>query len=163
MKPFRTRQLAAGVKRLTAPDETRSNVPSEYRERNVNRQPTIRSIRQPDETLDDAAVRWQIGARHTRSSSLDPGNTFRRRRDLAAPITIFVLAFLVRMAFVVRVAGLTAPPLDDASQYDSLARSLARGGDFTTGAEGLRAHRAPAYPFFLAGVYCLFGGHRAAG
>ncbi len=94
---------------------------------------------------------------------MDPGNTFRRSRDLAAPITIFVLAFLVRMAFVVWVAGLGAPPLDDASQYDSLARSLARGGDFTTGAEGFRAHRAPAYPFFLAGVYCLFGGHRAAG
>jgi 4-amino-4-deoxy-L-arabinose transferase-like glycosyltransferase len=94
---------------------------------------------------------------------LSPEDPKRHARRLAAPLAIFLLAFLARMAFSVAVAGFGAPPRDDASQYDSIARSLATGGDFTVGAEGFRATRAPAYPFLLAGVYWLFGAHWAVG
>ncbi len=94
---------------------------------------------------------------------MSPGDKEGRGRHLVAPITIFVLAFLARMAFSMWVVGLGAPPRDDASQYDSIARSLAQGGDFTVGDEGFRAHRAPAYPFLLAGIYWLFGAHWAVG
>jgi len=68
-----------------------------------------------------------------------------------------MLAFLARLAFSVWIAGLETPPVDDASQYDSIARSLERGGDFTVGEEGFRAHRAPVYPILLACIYRLFG------
>jgi len=94
---------------------------------------------------------------------LGPGHTEGGSRHLAAPITVFALAFLTRVAFSICIAGLGAPPHDDASQYDSIARSLVQGGDFRVGDEGFLAHRAPAYPFVLAGVYWLFGARSAVG
>lgn len=75
---------------------------------------------------------------------------------------IFAVALLARVTFQVAVVGEDTPPVDDAAQYDAVAMSVAQGGDFVTQG-GLRSHRAPGYPLFLAGVYAIFGRHWSAG
>ena len=71
---------------------------------------------------------------------------------------VFTTAVVARMAYV--LAGFEVPT-QDTSDYDEIARNLLNGAGFVArenwfGFE-LRSWRAPLYPFFLAGVYGLFG------
>lgn len=71
---------------------------------------------------------------------------------------VFATAAVVRTAYV--LAGFEVP-LQDTADYDEIARNLLNGEGFVArenwfGYE-LRSWRAPLYPFFLAGVYGLFG------
>ncbi len=84
------------------------------------------------------------------------------QRSAAWSTGIFLLAFCVRLGFQAGFVGMQAPPRDDASQYDDIARSLSRGGPYVTN-DGLRSTRAPAYPILLAGIYRIFGADWAAG
>lgn len=74
-----------------------------------------------------------------------------------AHLLVFGLALLARLVFQLEVAGFHTPPRDDAELYDSIAVSLAHGGEYVDG-EGYRSRRAPAFPFMLTGVYA-FAGH----
>ncbi len=71
-------------------------------------------------------------------------------------IGIFVLALCVRLAFQAGVVGMDAAPRDDEVHYDSIARSLARGGPYAT-EDGSRSSRAPAFPLLLGAIYRVFG------
>jgi len=73
-----------------------------------------------------------------------------------ARLAIVALALDMRLVFQGAAVGFEAAPVADAMQYDAIARNLAGSGPFITD-EGLRSTRAPAFPFFLAGVYALFG------
>jgi 4-amino-4-deoxy-L-arabinose transferase-like glycosyltransferase len=71
---------------------------------------------------------------------------------------VFVTAAVSRMGYV--LAGFDVP-LQDTADYDEIARNLLNGAGFVArenwfGYE-LHSWRAPLYPFFLAGVYGLFG------
>ena len=79
-----------------------------------------------------------------------------------ARTAVFALALATRIVYQAAVVGEQAPPQDDAAQYDSIAWSVAQGGDFVT-QDGLRSHRAPGYPLLLAGVYAGFGHHWSIG
>lgn len=79
----------------------------------------------------------------------------RARRELLCIAAIVLLALALRVA---HVAWMRASPLFDAPTMDALyhvewARALARGEDFQEGP----FFRAPLYPWFLAGVFRLFG------
>ncbi|HXH23203.1 MAG TPA: glycosyltransferase family 39 protein, partial [Dehalococcoidia bacterium] len=80
------------------------------------------------------------------------------------------LALLVAAAFSLRLAfafwtGPLPPVLSDAQYYDAVARSLVSGAGYSVGIDGSgftpggspTAFFPPGYPFFLAGVYRLFG------
>lgn len=68
---------------------------------------------------------------------------------------IFLLSLTVRLAYLV---ALPAEPLGpDAIDYDTIGWNLAQGNGFTNQAGEPTAFRSPAYPLFLAGVYCLAG------
>lgn len=82
---------------------------------------------------------------------------------LTTPWIVFALAFAVRLAVVAQ--GYDGPA-QDTPEYDEIARNLLSGKGFVAsewwyGYE-LRAWRAPFYPFFLAGVYGIFGESHAA-
>lgn len=76
---------------------------------------------------------------------------------------LFVLALVVRIAFVLLFA---APPKNDMLWNDAVGWNLAQGHGFTASQHEPRVpgvYRTPGYPFFLAGVYSLFGhSHLAA-
>lgn len=69
---------------------------------------------------------------------------------------IVALALAVRLAYVIVVAGLNKPPAYDGIGYDIVAMTLLEQ-HFYGGYAGVSAFRPPGYPFFLAGVYALFG------
>jgi len=74
---------------------------------------------------------------------------------------IALLAILLRLAAIVLLDTLDAPPQYDGLEYDLLARNLLAGAGYTL--DGLpTAHRTPVYPAFLALVYALFGHAYAA-
>lgn len=76
-------------------------------------------------------------------------------------VWMFLLAFCLRLAWAVFVAGLDYfPPGDDAPNYFEYARNLVAGKGYI--AEGGRAFRAPGYPFFLAAVFYVFGESNSA-
>lgn len=82
---------------------------------------------------------------------------------LTNPWIVFTLAIGVRLAIVSQ--GYSGDP-QDTPEYDEIARNLLSGNGFVAsewwhGIE-LRAWRAPFYPFFLAGVYGIFGENHAA-
>jgi len=71
-------------------------------------------------------------------------------------VGVFILALSARLLFQAAGVGWDSPPRDDAAQYDAIAWSLAQGGPYVA-TDGYVSHRAPAYPFLLAGVYTIFG------
>lgn len=74
---------------------------------------------------------------------------------------MFGLALAVRLLFQLQIAGFQTPPQHDETLYDSIAVSLAHGGDYVD-AEGFRSRRAPAFPILLTGVYGAIGHSWAA-
>lgn len=67
---------------------------------------------------------------------------------------IFILALTVRLALVVSFPALSAP---DTGSYEEPALNLIKGNGYSSSPGVPTAKRAPGYPFFLAGVYLLFG------
>lgn len=75
------------------------------------------------------------------------------KRDI---LTVFVLALLVRSAYIALV-----PPrsmqLDDSRQWNNTALHFLKGEGFLTHTEDLDPKRPPVYPLFLAANYLIFG------
>jgi 4-amino-4-deoxy-L-arabinose transferase-like glycosyltransferase len=80
------------------------------------------------------------------------------RRDGSSRVWILAAVGLLLLALVVRVAYVLHSsnyfPRIDAASYNLLASGLAQGHGWVLGSS---AYRPPGYPFFLAGVYLLFG------
>jgi 4-amino-4-deoxy-L-arabinose transferase-like glycosyltransferase len=79
---------------------------------------------------------------------------------------LFALAFLVRLGMVLSFGdirqGPIGPPTNDDVQFNDIARQLAQGNGYRSAEDArLTAFRAPGYPFFLAGLYVLFGEYAA--
>ncbi len=70
-------------------------------------------------------------------------------------LAVAALGFVVRISFQA-VVGFETPPVDDASQFDTVAWSVSQGGEFVTPG-GVHSSRAPGYSYLLAGVYFVFG------
>jgi 4-amino-4-deoxy-L-arabinose transferase-like glycosyltransferase len=73
------------------------------------------------------------------------------RRYLAAGV-LLLAGLAARVAYVLHTSKFV--PLEDASNYDRLARGLATGHGWTMGNS---AYRPPGYPFFLGAVYKVVG------
>lgn len=70
-------------------------------------------------------------------------------------VVIFLIALTVRIIYTVFFFGLDV--LDpDSYHYDSYAMNLIRNKVYVDN-DGNYSFRAPGYPFFLAGIYCIFG------
>ena len=72
---------------------------------------------------------------------------------------MLVLALVLRLGYVAVTPGYEI--VDDATNYDAHARSIATGHGFALlgpGPSRKTAFRPPGYPIFLAGVYVLAGG-----
>jgi 4-amino-4-deoxy-L-arabinose transferase-like glycosyltransferase len=67
-------------------------------------------------------------------------------------VGLLLLALLVRVAYVLHTRNFWTNI--DASSYNLLASGLAQGHGWVLGSS---AYRPPGYPFFLAGVYLVFG------
>lgn len=83
--------------------------------------------------------------------------------DRSWGLWLFVAAAAVRLLYL--SAGVEVP-IQDTADYDDIAHSLLDGAGFVARDNWfgypLYSWRAPAYPFFLAGIYGLFGpGHLA--
>src|ERR671934_2562469 len=78
-----------------------------------------------------------------------------------AAAALVALALVVRIAYVDATPGYTAR--HDARDYDVHARSIAEGHGFSEKIAYGRptAFRPPGYPYFLGGVYRVFGVERA--
>jgi 4-amino-4-deoxy-L-arabinose transferase-like glycosyltransferase len=75
---------------------------------------------------------------------------------------LLVVAFLVRLVMVLSFGdirqGPAGLPTNDDVQFNNIAWQLAQGNGYRSAADArLTAFRAPGYPFFLAGLYMLFG------
>lgn len=70
-------------------------------------------------------------------------------------LVVFVLALVVRL--FVATAYYEPQPSADAADYHRLAAGLAGGAGYVNEAGEPTAWRPPGYPFFLAGVYAVFG------
>lgn len=69
---------------------------------------------------------------------------------------LVVLAFVLRVGFMVATHTLNAAPQEDELDYHHLAQNLLAGHGYSL--DGVPVvNRAPAYPFFLALVYTIFG------
>lgn len=77
-----------------------------------------------------------------------------------AAAAVFAVALIFRLGHLART-GAPAELRADAGDYHAYALSLAERGRFE-GPDGSRGGRMPGYPAFLAGVYSLGGGPRAA-
>lgn len=77
-----------------------------------------------------------------------------------AAAAVFAVALALRLGHLART-GAPAELRADAGDYHAYAVSLAESGRFE-GSDGSRGGRMPGYPAFLAGVYSLGGGVRAA-
>ena len=71
-------------------------------------------------------------------------------------IFIFMVAFMVRMGYIFLIPARSLQ-LDDSYQWNLMAKYFKEGKGFLFGASDLDAKRAPIYPFFLAGVYRIWG------
>jgi len=69
-------------------------------------------------------------------------------------ILIFLLAFIVRFIFVLQSDEI---PLSDASVYDRLALSIAKGEGYVNTDGTPHSFYPPFYPFFLSIIYKIFG------
>jgi tetratricopeptide (TPR) repeat protein len=77
------------------------------------------------------------------------------RRDICLGIAIFLLAFGLRLVYLhqIQQSPLFDAPIMDAKYHDDWAQ------DILTGTEPAQDvfFRAPGYPYFLAGIYAIFG------
>ena len=73
---------------------------------------------------------------------------------------VFVLALLARLAYLVAVLHLESPLLVqyDDGEYHVLAKCIVAGHGMAMG-NGPTAVKSPGYPWFLGGVYAMFGPH----
>lgn len=81
----------------------------------------------------------------------------REQRTLLLLCGIFLLAILVRGAYVGAVVKFNTPPSYDGIFFDQLAVNLTAGKWMVTADNLPTAFRTPGYPFFLASLYTLFG------
>lgn len=75
-------------------------------------------------------------------------------------LVIFVIAFISRFGWFLvkgRHLDITVPAGGDSIQYDLLAQNLLKYRQFAFEPGKPTAHREPLYPYFLTGVYALFG------
>ncbi len=76
-------------------------------------------------------------------------------------LLLFLSGFLIRAVFVLLVRDVHAMPVGlssaDDIEFNTLAQHLARGEGYTNRDSRLTSFRAPGWPFFLAGLYTLFG------
>lgn len=79
----------------------------------------------------------------------------RRQKIFLSAFIILIIASLPRL-FLAFCSN--AIPAYDASGYDKLAMSILQGKGFSKGGEPT-SYREPLYPFFLSGIYYLFGHH----
>lgn len=68
---------------------------------------------------------------------------------------LFLLSFTVRMIYA--LSNPTLPTIVDAADFDIIAYNISSGNGFGYGQGDLTSWRAPVYPFFLAGIYYVFG------
>lgn len=87
------------------------------------------------------------------AAEAQPGGGSRRTATLVALIVGGALG--VRLAVV--FATPEYRPVFDGLDYDTIARSLARGSGYMLGPNNTTAFRPPGYAFFLAGIYALTG------
>ncbi|MBC7188549.1 MAG: glycosyltransferase family 39 protein [Calditrichaeota bacterium] len=71
---------------------------------------------------------------------------------------VFLVALLVRIAYVLLCNGSYALDVGDQAAYERIAREWVSGGQFMPGS----SYRPPAYPAFVAAIYWVFGPHRVA-
>ncbi|HNW42948.1 MAG TPA: glycosyltransferase family 39 protein [Elusimicrobiales bacterium] len=77
-------------------------------------------------------------------------------------VWIYLLALAVRLVWAVHFVGLDFFPMDDdGSDFFEYARNLAAGRGYIGGG-GSQGFRPPGYPFFLAGIFYVFGESNAA-
>jgi 4-amino-4-deoxy-L-arabinose transferase-like glycosyltransferase len=79
-------------------------------------------------------------------------------RLLRRTTVVFLVALLVRIAYVLVCDGSYALDVGDQAAYDRIAREWVAGGQFMPGS----SYRPPAYPAFVAAIYWAFGPHRVA-
>jgi 4-amino-4-deoxy-L-arabinose transferase-like glycosyltransferase len=77
-----------------------------------------------------------------------------RRRALLA--SIFITALIIRLAFSTVLGGLGRSPNYDEIRYNNFAVGMLQGQGYST-EYGPTASKPPLFPFFLTGVYFLFG------
>lgn len=68
---------------------------------------------------------------------------------------IFLLSVIIRLIYALSNPAL--PTIIDSADFDIIAYNLSLGNGFGYGTGDLTSWRAPAYPFFLAGIYSIFG------
>jgi O-antigen/teichoic acid export membrane protein len=83
------------------------------------------------------------------------------QRPLWPLIVLVLVAFLLRMAFMLAIGALNAPPVEDALDYHNIALNILAGKGYSLDGAQI-VNRAPAYPVFLAVVYAVFGQNPAA-
>lgn len=74
-------------------------------------------------------------------------------------LCIVVAAVLVRLVFVLFLSGFTEQDLGDSVRYNRVAKFLLERHAFWEYVRRPTAFAPPFYPFFMAGVYGLFGFH----
>lgn len=82
-----------------------------------------------------------------------------RRRHFQLSIALGLVALFVRLAFVVFYPASSLAG-GDPTAYWTFAQSIAAGDGFRSSFEPWLADRPPFYPYFLAGVFLLFGESR---
>lgn len=80
-----------------------------------------------------------------------------KNRDI---LWIFIVSLAVRLAYMLFFVGLNAVPDADTLEYNAYAVNLISGNGFFN--NGFHSFRPPLYPFFLSGVYLIFGQSFAA-
>ncbi len=72
-------------------------------------------------------------------------------------IILLTVAFIIRLLYVIRIVTLNALPTGDGEDYDMIGMNIITGHGFSLYPDVLTSYRPPLYPFFLAGIYFLFG------
>ncbi|MDD5688002.1 MAG: glycosyltransferase family 39 protein [Elusimicrobia bacterium] len=76
-------------------------------------------------------------------------------RDKNIILLIFIVALSVRLVYFLKFSDLECIYGPDATEYNSYAVNLLSGNGYQN--NGIHSFRPPGYPFFLAGVYAIFG------
>ncbi len=72
-------------------------------------------------------------------------------------IFLFLFAIFIKIIFSIIILNFLEPNIAE-EFYDDIARNLINGNGYVINeGESPNLWRAPAYPFFLAGIFCLFG------
>lgn len=79
----------------------------------------------------------------------------RKRSTLYWTLGLFMLAFVIRLAFIYPVRY--NQPKEDAWEYDHIAGNLVQGNGYSEDGNAPTAKRLPVFPMLLAAVYSVFG------